>query len=404
MRKFVSVLAIVVTGLLFVAPDSTLSQERNWQDSTGNFSVQAELVDVVDGKVWLKKQNGKVIKVPIERLSKKDQAYLEDLGKPKIDPITAPKVDPPMEADTGAGDVTPQPVVVTRPKKILKLDASHFDSTDIPPRPNRKPVIVNETAGVDDPAGVDSDTPSSTGSQPDNAALPTTENSELEPVPTEIIPDRDDVESMELPTIEINARQINSLPNDYLAIGKALFEADNSESIRNALTSLDNNWPSPSNETILDLVRQTTSHDEKFCRLKSLKLLGKYDFRNSLPFILARMNDSSFDVRWATYDLIAMSPAPHALQPLIDRFTSQDQDKISSVLAIYGPQAEKKIHPFLSHPRAEVRMEASLLLGKIGTEESIPLLAELMKSDKNPIVRLQAKSSLRNIKKRLDLE
>ncbi len=403
MRKFVSVLAIVVTGLLFVAPDSTLSQERNWQDSTGNFSVQAELVDVVDGKVWLKKQNGKVIKVPVERLSKKDQAYLEDLEKPKIDPITAPKDDPPMEADTGAGDVTPQPVVVTRPKKILKLDASHFDSTDVPPRPNRKPVIVNETAGVDYPAVVVSDTPSSTGSQPDNAALPTTENSE-EPVPAEIIPDLDDTESMELPTIEINASQINSLPSNYLTIGKALFEADNSESIRHALTSLDNNWPSSPNETILDLVRQATSHDEKFCRLKSVKLLGKYDFRNSLPFILARIDDSSFDVRWATYDLIALSPDPRALQPLIDRFTSQDQDKISSVLAIYGPQAEKKIHPFLSHPRAEVRMEASSLLGKIGTEESIPLLEELMKSDKNPIVGLQAKSSIRNIKKRLDLE
>lgn len=56
---------------------------RKWTDRSGKFSVVAELVEVKDGIVQLKKEDGKVVSLPVERLSEADQTYLkQQTGKP----------------------------------------------------------------------------------------------------------------------------------------------------------------------------------------------------------------------------------------------------------------------------------------------------------------------------------
>ena len=45
---------------------------RKWTDRTGKFSTEADLVHVKDGKAILKKSDGKVIAVPLDRLSAAD--------------------------------------------------------------------------------------------------------------------------------------------------------------------------------------------------------------------------------------------------------------------------------------------------------------------------------------------
>ena len=49
---------------------------RKWTDSTGTFSIEAELLDFQDGKVRLKKPNGNVITVAVDRLSQADQQFV----------------------------------------------------------------------------------------------------------------------------------------------------------------------------------------------------------------------------------------------------------------------------------------------------------------------------------------
>jgi hypothetical protein len=49
---------------------------RTWTDSTGNFRVQAMLRDFNDGTVSLEKEDGQVIRLPIDRLSPVDQQYV----------------------------------------------------------------------------------------------------------------------------------------------------------------------------------------------------------------------------------------------------------------------------------------------------------------------------------------
>jgi len=57
------------------------SAPRTWRDASGVFEIEATLVDVQDGKVRLKRKDGRILTVPIEKLSEADQAFLRRLAK-----------------------------------------------------------------------------------------------------------------------------------------------------------------------------------------------------------------------------------------------------------------------------------------------------------------------------------
>ena len=82
---------MLLVGLLLVA---TPVSARKWTSSDGKFSVEAELVEAKDGNVRLKRQDGKVITVPVSKLSKADQDHLSSIAKPEKKPEAA-KLTPP---------------------------------------------------------------------------------------------------------------------------------------------------------------------------------------------------------------------------------------------------------------------------------------------------------------------
>jgi len=69
---------------------ATIRQEdasiREWTDSTGKFSVLAELVEVVDDNVKLKKQDGMEIVLPLTKLSDADRRYLKTVNTSDSEP------------------------------------------------------------------------------------------------------------------------------------------------------------------------------------------------------------------------------------------------------------------------------------------------------------------------------
>ncbi len=73
---------------------------RQWSDRSGSYSVEAELVKVEDGRVHLKKPDGKIVTVPQDRLSDVDQRYLKSLSQGSLD-IEPPPV--PKKPVSGAG-------------------------------------------------------------------------------------------------------------------------------------------------------------------------------------------------------------------------------------------------------------------------------------------------------------
>ena len=51
---------------------------RTWTSSNGKFTIEAQCVGVADGKVQLKKSDGKTLTLPLEKLSQADQDYLKE--------------------------------------------------------------------------------------------------------------------------------------------------------------------------------------------------------------------------------------------------------------------------------------------------------------------------------------
>ncbi len=51
---------------------------RTWADATGRFKIEAEFVSLDAGKVSLKRNDGKIIVVPLEKLSSEDQRVAQD--------------------------------------------------------------------------------------------------------------------------------------------------------------------------------------------------------------------------------------------------------------------------------------------------------------------------------------
>jgi hypothetical protein len=69
-------------GLIALGADSKSEEKpqqpefRTWTDTTGKFKTDAVFVEFKDGIVQLKKRNGSVVSVPIEKLSTADQKNL----------------------------------------------------------------------------------------------------------------------------------------------------------------------------------------------------------------------------------------------------------------------------------------------------------------------------------------
>lgn len=76
MRRAVILAIVAITFPLF---SRTAEAVRKWTDNTGQFSVQAIVVEFRGDNVLLLREDGKVAQVSIARLSKADQEYLAAL-------------------------------------------------------------------------------------------------------------------------------------------------------------------------------------------------------------------------------------------------------------------------------------------------------------------------------------
>jgi len=83
--------AIVCSVCVALLVGSASAEVRTWKDKTGKFSIRAELVESDGTKVTLKKTDGKVIKVPVDRLSDEDRQFLESQENKAFSDSPAPK-------------------------------------------------------------------------------------------------------------------------------------------------------------------------------------------------------------------------------------------------------------------------------------------------------------------------
>lgn len=84
MKNYQSVGVLLLLAFLVDNADA-----REWVDASGSYKIEAEFVAVRDGQVWLKKQDGTVIHVPLDRLSTRDQRFARTEAKKQARAVTS---------------------------------------------------------------------------------------------------------------------------------------------------------------------------------------------------------------------------------------------------------------------------------------------------------------------------
>ncbi len=75
LRTMLCAVAVIVVATNFVT--SAMAEEfRTWTDATGKFRTKAVFVELNGAQLKLKKEDGRVIEIPLEKLSESDQAYV----------------------------------------------------------------------------------------------------------------------------------------------------------------------------------------------------------------------------------------------------------------------------------------------------------------------------------------
>jgi hypothetical protein len=94
--------AAVASALMGLATRFAVAEERRtWSSSDGKYSVAAEFVELVDGVVRLRREDGRIARIPLDRLSDADQRYVRQ--KQAAKPADSPPFE---EEDTGGGSPT----------------------------------------------------------------------------------------------------------------------------------------------------------------------------------------------------------------------------------------------------------------------------------------------------------
>jgi hypothetical protein len=75
MFRLRSVSFVFLTLVVSLVSDATAAEFRIWQDVSGKFRTEAQFISLQGSKVQLKKRDGTVILVPMEKLSNADQEY-----------------------------------------------------------------------------------------------------------------------------------------------------------------------------------------------------------------------------------------------------------------------------------------------------------------------------------------
>ena len=111
----------VCCAVLCIVSLAAVATAREWNDSTGKFRVEGELVEIQGTRVKLKLTDGREIIVPIVRLSSEDQIYIA-LNPDKVPTIEQPAAPRPPRDNTKSSADKRAEKLMEEAYVLLKLD------------------------------------------------------------------------------------------------------------------------------------------------------------------------------------------------------------------------------------------------------------------------------------------
>lgn len=121
--------------LIAVASESGFAEStdaREWSDSTGTFKVVAQLIEVKDGAAFLRTNEGKTLKIPLNRLSQADQTFLKGGSNP-FEEVDSGAANMPAASTTASPGAQASPTAIGSSVVWggpLEIDWSQVDELD----------------------------------------------------------------------------------------------------------------------------------------------------------------------------------------------------------------------------------------------------------------------------------
>jgi len=122
-------------------------------------------------------------------------------------------------------------------------------------------------------------------------------------------------------------------------------------------------------------------HKDGFARQSVVKALGTWGSSASVPALIKRLDDESFAVRWAVFEVLGARKDVRAAQPLA-RWLEKDRGFASNALRKMGPMAAPAVAQQLGTRDWGMRLDLCRLLKEIGTTTEIPALEALTRDEK----------------------
>ena len=76
---------LMLGAAALVSACRTQADGREWRDNTGKHRIEAELVEVEEGQVVLRRPDGRLVKLPLARLSQSDQDFVRQQAQNALD-------------------------------------------------------------------------------------------------------------------------------------------------------------------------------------------------------------------------------------------------------------------------------------------------------------------------------
>lgn len=142
------------------------------------------------------------------------------------------------------------------------------------------------------------------------------------------------------------------------------------------------------------------THDNLSIRHAAASALEHWATQDTVPALLADLNDSTPIVRHAAMNGLATLKAEQAAEPIAARL-AENQDRLSASRALkaMGPVAESAVSKQADSKEWVVRSEVCQILSEVGTRESLKTF-ERLTNNANPLVQQRARQAVQAIQKR----
>lgn len=200
-----------------------------------------------------------------------------------------------------------------------------------------------------------------------------------------------------------SAEQVAKNTSDIWDLVKSL--ASESDEMKQAelLNQISNKWAKQPNPELETLFKDCCSSKTAALRIVGLKGLGHNAPESGFEHIVEAIDDQDVNVRFAALEFLSQIKDPRAVRPLLERIKSVDSKHVTAILVRYGSDIEAQILPLIHDPSESTRQIACTLLGRIGTEQSLPSLKRMILKEESLRVRLYASDAIDTIQRRTKL-